>query len=551
MTKRFASKRIDKNEANQDGLGWRWSSRFLAIIVLIPLVVIIGSWAIIDPEIWSHLSSTILNDLILNTTILIFGVGLGTTVLGVSLAWLTSLCDFPGRKILDWALMLPFALPAYVLAFVFLGIFDFSGPIQQIIRDWYSLPEGWSIEIRNAFGVVLVMTLVLYPYVYMLSRVSFLGQGQSSYEAARSLGRGPWSAFFHVSLPMARPGIIAGLSLALMEALADFGAVAVFNFDTFTTAIYKAWFGLFDLHSAAQLASILLTFVLVVLVIERRFRYRASYADDIRNGVKQRFKLRGAKGFIASFYAWTILFFAFMLPVGQLAVWGWDRLEFIDQRYWDLVGHTFTLGLIAALLTICGAFILAFSNRYYRDSFTRFGVRVGTLGYALPGSVLAVGVMLSLTWIDNRFADGLEWILGYDPGLFFSGTVFALIMAYFVRFLAVAFGPIDSSLERIRPTLREAARSMGAQQREIIQRIYIPILRPGLLTAGLLVLVDVMKEMPATLLLRPFGWDTLAVKIFELTSEGQWERASLPALALVAVGLLPVILLVRKSVGKY
>ena len=514
-------------------------------------MVIIGSWAIIDPEIWSHLSSTILNDLILNTTILIFGVGLGTTVLGVSLAWLTSLCDFPGRKILDWALMLPFALPAYVLAFVFLGIFDFSGPIQQIIRDWYSLPEGWSIEIRNAFGVVLVMTLVLYPYVYMLSRASFLGQGQSSYEAARSLGRGPWSAFFHVSLPMARPGIIAGLSLALMEALADFGAVAVFNFDTFTTAIYKAWFGLFDLHSAAQLASILLTFVLVVLVIERRFRYRASYADDIRNGVKQRFKLRGAKGFIASFYAWTILFFAFMLPVGQLAVWGWDRLEFIDQRYWDLVGHTFTLGLIAALLTICGAFILAFSNRYYRDSFTRFGVRVGTLGYALPGSVLAVGVMLSLTWIDNRFADGLEWILGYDPGLFFSGTVFALIMAYFVRFLAVAFGPIDSSLERIRPTLREAARSMGAQQREIIQRIYIPILRPGLLTAGLLVLVDVMKEMPATLLLRPFGWDTLAVKIFELTSEGQWERASLPALALVAVGLLPVILLVRKSVGKY
>tara|TARA_B100000674_G_scaffold499472_1_gene546324 strand:+ start:7330 stop:8985 length:1656 start_codon:yes stop_codon:yes gene_type:complete len=551
MTKRFALKKIDKNEANQDGLGWRWSSRFLAIIVLIPLVVIIGSWAIIDPEIWSHLSSTILNDLILNTTILIFGVGLGTTVLGVSLAWLTSLCDFPGRKILDWALMLPFALPAYVLAFVFLGIFDFSGPIQQIIRDWYSLPEGWSIEIRNAFGVVLVMTLVLYPYVYMLSRASFLGQGQSSYEAARSLGRGPWSAFFHVSLPMARPGIIAGLSLALMEALADFGAVAVFNFDTFTTAIYKAWFGLFDLHSAAQLASILLTFVLVVLVIERRFRYRASYADDIRNGVKQRFKLRGAKGFIASFYAWTILFFAFMLPVGQLAVWGWDRLEFIDQRYWDLVGHTFTLGLIAALLTICGAFILAFSNRYYRDSFTRFGVRVGTLGYALPGSVLAVGVMLSLTWIDNRFADGLEWILGYDPGLFFSGTVFALIMAYFVRFLAVAFGPIDSSLERIRPTLREAARSMGAQQREIIQRIYIPILRPGLLTAGLLVLVDVMKEMPATLLLRPFGWDTLAVKIFELTSEGQWERASLPALALVAVGLLPVILLVRKSVGKY
>ncbi len=551
MTKRFAFKKNSIKKANQDGFGWRWSSRLLAVIVLIPLAVIIGSWAVIDPEIWDHLSSTILNDLIINTLILIFGVGLGTTIIGVSLAWLTSLCDFPGRKILDWALMLPFALPAYVLAFVFLGIFDFSGPVQQIIKEWYGLPKGWSVEIRNAFGVILVMTLVLYPYVYMLSRVSFLGQGQSTYEAARSLGRGPWAAFFYVSLPMARPGIIAGLSLALMEALADFGAVAVFNYDTFTTAIYKAWFGLFDLHSAAQLASILLTFVLVVLVIERRFRYRASYADDMRSGIKQRFKLRGLKGFFASFYAWVILFFAFVLPVWQLVVWGWDRIEFIDQRYWDLVGHTFTLGSISAVLTIFGAFVLAFSNRYYCDLFTRFGVRVGTLGYALPGSVLAVGVMLSLTWIDNRFADGLEWLLGYDPGLFFSGTVFTLLMAYFVRFLAVAYGPIDSSLERIRPSLREAARSMGAQQREIIQRIYIPILRPGLLTAGLLVLVDVMKEMPATLLLRPFGWDTLAVKIFELTSEGQWERAALPALALVIVGLLPVILLVRKSVGKY
>jgi len=538
---------LNTSSTSRDGNAWRWASRLLAISVLIPLAVIVGTWFVIDPQVWAHLGSTILPELIVNTLLLVFGVGIGTTVLGVSLAWLTSLCDFPGRRWLDWGLMLPFALPAYVLAFVFLGVFDFAGPVQGTLREWFGLSPRWSIEIRNAFGVIAVMTLVLYPYVYMLARVSFLGQGQSTYEAARSLGRGPWSAFFHVSLPMARPGIIAGLSLALMEALADFGAVSVFNFNTFTTAIYKAWFGFFDLHSAAQLASILLTLVLVALVVERRFRDRARYAEQGRGSVKQRMQLRGGQALAASGYAWTVFVLAFALPVWQLLVWAWESREFIDQRYWDLLAHTFSLGSMSAVLTVAGAFVLAFANRYYGDTFTRIGVRVGTLGYALPGSVLAVGVMLSLTWIDNRLADGLEWLLGHDPGLFFAGTVIALLMAYFARFLAVAYGPVDSALERIRPSLREAARSLGATQSEIVRKVYVPMLRPGLLTAGLLVLVDVMKEMPATLLLRPFGWDTLAVRIYELTSEGEWERAALPAVALVAVGLLPVVLLVRKS----
>jgi len=465
----------------------------------------------------------------------------------VSLAWLTALCDFPGRRWLDWALMLPFALPAYVLAFVFLGVFDFAGPLQGALRDWFSLGPRWSIEIRNAFGVITVMTLVLYPYVYMLARVSFMGQGQNTYEAARSLGRGPWAAFFHVSLPMARPGIIAGLSLALMEALADFGAVSVFNFNTFTTAIYKAWFGFFDLYSAAQLASILLLLVLVALVVERRFRDRARFAEQGRGSGRQRMRLNGGKAYAASAYAWLVFMLAFVLPVVQLLMWAWESRGFIDRRYLDLLHHTFSLGAMAALLTVGAAFVLAFAHRYYGDRFTRIGVRIGTLGYALPGSVLAVGVMLSLTWLDNRVADGLEWLLGSDPGLFLSGTVVALLLAYFARFLAVAYGPVDSALERIRPSLREAARSLGAGQAEIVRKIYVPMLRPGLLTAGLLVLVDVMKEMPATLLLRPFGWDTLAVRIYELTSEGEWERAALPAVVLVAVGLLPVVLLVRKS----
>ena len=526
---------------------WRWAARLLALSVLIPLAVILGSWLFFDAEVWSHLGSTVLPQLMVNTFWLVTGVGIGTLLLGVSLAWLTVMCDFPGRGVLDWALMLPFALPAYVLAFVFVGALDFAGPLQVGLRSLLDLAPGWSFEVRNTLGVIIVMTLVLYPYVYMLARVAFLGQGQSAYEAGRSLGLGPWEAFFRVSLPMARPAIIAGLSLALMEALADFGAVSVFNFDTFTTAIYKSWFGFFDLHSAAQLASILLAIVLVALVVERRFRDRARYAESGRGRAQRRIRLHGKNALGASLFGWGVFVLAFAAPVIRLLGWAWDSFDDLDARYLDLFVHTLSLGVMAGVLTVGAAFVLAFAHRYHADYSTAFSVRIGTLGYALPGSVLAVGVMLSLTWVDNRFADAYEWLFGRDIGLLLSGTVMALLMAYFVRFLAVAYGPVDSGLERIRPSIRDAARSLGAGQWETVWRVYLPMLRPGLLTGGLLVMVDVMKEMPATLLLRPFGWDTLAVRIYELTSEGEWERAALPAIALLAVGLLPVILLVRKS----
>lgn len=238
---------------------------------------------------------------------------------------------------------------------------------------------------------------------------------------------------------------------------------------------------------------------------------------------------------------------AFAAPVVRLASWAWGAAEDLDGRYLDLFLHTLSLGAMAGILTVAAAFVLAYAHRYHGDYSTALSVRVGMLGYALPGSVLAVGVMLSLTWFDNRMADGMEWLTGRDIGLVLSGTVIALLMAYFARFLAVAYGPVESSLERIRPSMRDAARSLGAGQWETVWRVYLPMLRPGLLTAGLLVLVDVMKEMPATLLLRPFGWDTLAVRIFELTSEGEWERAALPAVGLLLVGLVPVVLLVRKS----
>jgi len=540
---------IDKAQpllSGNSGGRWQLASIMLAFVVFMPLLVLGFSWLSFDGEIWLHLSETLLPDVILNTAVLILGVSVGVLLLGISLAWLTSMCEFPGRRFFDWALMLPFAMPAYVLAFVFLGLMDFSGPIQAFIRYVFGLPANWFFDVRNAGGVIIVMTLVLYPYVYMLARVAFLSQGQAVFDAGRSLGLSPFQAFIKVALPMARPGIIAGLSLALMEALADFGAVAVFNYDTFTTAVYKAWFGFFDLHLAAQLATILLILVVVALTVERRLRGRSRY-DENRSRHWRRIQLNGSQKWLATGYAALVFALAFFVPLLQLISWAWESRADFDETYRQLLGHTFTLGMIAALLTVTGAFVLAYNRRIHQNRISAITVRIGTLGYALPGSVLAVGVMISLVWLDQRIADFAEAILGSEPELLLSGSVFALLIAYFARFQAVAFGPVESALERIRPSIRDASRSLGATSWETIRLIYLPMLKPGMFTAALLVLVDTMKEMPATLLLRPFGWDTLAVRIYEMTSEGEWERAALPAVALVLVGLIPVSILVRKS----
>ncbi len=522
---------------------WYWGSRFLAAAILVPLVVIFAAWLAPTTEVWGHLAATVLPTLIGNTLLLIVGVAIGTLILGVSLAWLVSTCEFPGRRWFDWALMLPFALPTYVMAFVFLGLLDFQGPVQGLVRQAFDLPASWSVEVRHSTGVLAVMVLVLYPYVYLLARVAFLKQGRAALEAARTLGMTSWQSFFRVALPMARPAIIGGVSLAVMEALADFGAVAVFNYDTFTTAIYKSWFGFFDLNAASQLASLLLMFVFVLLYLERYGRSRARF-DDAGSSLNARpYRLRGLGAVAASAYCSLVLLLAFIIPMVQLLLWARGWIDDLDFAFLSLLGHTLALGAMAAVATTAGGLVLAYASRRDTSWLTRASVRIGTLGYAIPGSVLAVAVMWSLSWIDHRVAEVWLWLTGTEATWVFVGSVFSLILAYFARFLALAFNPIDSALERVRPSVREAAQSLGFTGVALVWRIYVPILRPGLLTAALLVLVDVMKEMPATLLLRPFGWDTLAVRIYGLSSEGLWERAALPSVALVAAGLIPVFLL--------
>ncbi|MDP3815637.1 iron ABC transporter permease [Pseudomonas sp.] len=518
----------------------------VALLVLLPLSVLLFSWHEIDRQIWTHLWQTQLPRLLGNTLVLVLGVGVGVTGLGVSLAWLTSLCEFPGRRWLDWALMLPFAIPAYVLAFVFVGLLDFAGPLQSLLRDWFG--SGLRLpRVRSTGGVIIVLVLVFYPYVYLLARNAFLAQGKGLMEAARVLGLSPWRAFWRVALPMARPAVGAGLALAIMETLADFGAVSVFNFDTFTTAIYKTWYGFYSLTSATQLASLLLLAVMLVLYGERRARGAVRPVNERPRG-KALYHLKGGQALAAS--AWCGLVFAcgFVIPVLQLLVWFWQRGRFdLDERYSALILHTLYLGGMAALITVSVALLLAFARRLAPTRLMRSTVGLANLGYALPGSMLAVAIMLAFSYLDRELVIPLSSWLGGAGKPILLGSLSALLLAYLVRFMAVAYGPLENSLARIRPSLPEASRSLGVAGFGLFFRVYLPLLVPGALSAALLVFVDVLKEMPATLLMRPFGWDTLSVRVFEMTSEGEWARAALPALTLVLVGLLPVILLIRRS----
>ncbi len=525
---------------------WHAPAWLMAALVLLPVTVIALSWTNAQTEIWQHLIETQLGRLLKNTLVLMLGVGIGTVVLGVSLAWFTATCEFPGRRWFDWALMLPLAIPTYVVAFVALGLLGFSGPLQTQWRQWFGA-GAWFPDIRSAGGVILVMTLVLYPYVYMLARSAFVAQGRGLMDASRLLGAGPLASFFRVALPMARPAIVAGTALALMESLADFGAVAIFNYDTFTTAIYKSWFGFFNLQAAAQLASLLLLFVALALYAEQRARGSGRIHQQAQRN-REAYRLRGWRALLVSVYCGCVVLLAFVVPLLQLLWWVVEqRAAGFDARYAALIGHTFTLAGLAALITVVMAVLVAFGQRLLGRRRSALSVRLAGLGYALPGSVLAVGILLAFAFIDRQLINPLRDVFGLAPTQWLVGSLGALVLAYVIRFFSVAMGPVQSGLERIKPNFQEAAQTLGASQLRVLRRIYLPLLTPGLLTAMLLVLVDVMKEMPATLLLRPFGWDTLAVRVYEMTSEGEWQRAALPALTLVLLSIPPVIIMVRKS----
>ena len=528
--------------------GWRLIPFLVAALVLIPVGTVISSlfWPVGD--IWEHLVETTLPGLLANTFWLVLGVACGTGVIGVSLAWFTAVCEFPGRKFFSWALLLPLAIPAYVIAFVALGLFDYTGPVQTALREWLGSDVPWFPDMRSRTGVIIIMILAFYPYVYLLARNAFLTQGRRALEAAQSLGFNRTQGFFKLALPMGRPWIAGGVMLALMETLADFGTVSVFNYDTFTTAIYKAWYALFSLPAASQLASLLIVIVFAVMVLEQQFRSRMRYAENRHSAQAGRVALTGWHARLVTSFASAVLFFAFVLPVSQLAIWAASVFaQDFNQRYLEFLWHSLLLSSFAALLTCSVTLLVVYAARRHSDPLTRAAVRISTIGYALPGAVLAVGIFIPVAWLDSWLSEIALQLLNIETGLIIQGTLFTMLIAYMTRFLAVSHSPIDSAMQRITQSIDEAATGLGLSGWAMLRRIHLPVLKGGICTAAALVFVDVMKEMPITLMTRPFGWDTLAVRIFEMTSEGAWEQAALPAVALVLGGLVPIILFVRQT----
>lgn len=525
---------------------WLLLAGAVAAMVLVPVVVSALAFADVDASIMQHLRQYVLPDLLRNTLWLLLGVGVGVTLLGVSLAALVALCDFPGRRWLQWALLLPLAVPAYVSGFVMIDLLDYGGPVQTWLR------EGWGLsllpDIRNGTGVVLVLTLSLYPYVYLIARNAFASQGSAALEAAQALGVPPWQGFLRVALPMAQPWIGAGLLLALMETLADFGTMAVFNFDTFTTAIYKAWYGMFSLPAAAQLSSVLLLFVLVLVVLEQRSRRGMRFAAVGRSGSTRRRRLRPWPGALAFAYALTVLTLAFGVPVTQLVRWSVASITLdLDARYFSFVWHSVLLATLGTALVVVTALLLAYAGRQRPGGPMTWLQRLATLGYAFPGAVLAVGWFIPVAGLDAWLAELAQSWLGIDTHGWLKGTLLVMLLGYLVRFLAVSFGPLNSGLQRIGRNVDEAAHSMGVHGLALLRQVHWPALRVSVQTAAVLTFVDIVKEMPITLMTRPFGWDTLAVRIFEMTSEGEWQRAALPAVAIVLVAMVPIGLLASRK----
>ena len=499
---------------------------------------------------WSHLAQTVLPEYILNSLLLCLGVGTGVALLGVTTAWLTAMHEFPGRRYFEWALVLPLAMPAYVMAYVYTDFLQFVGPVQTALREIFGWEHGdyWFPDIRSLSGAILMFVSVLYPYVYLLARAAFLERASGMLEAARTLGMGPWQGFVSVSLPLARPAIAAGIALALMETLADYGTVAYFAVNTFTTGIYRAWFSLGDRVAAAQLAAMLLSFVLFLLMAERVSRGRARYNNTTgRNRPMPGAQLRGAAALLAVLACALPLLLGFVLPATlllRMALTEGDAQ--FGERFFMLSRNSFVLAGITAFIGVFLALLMAYGARLSKSAFARGLNRLVGLGYAVPGAVIAVGVLIPVTRLDNWLAGQWEQWFGSNPGLLLTGGIAALIYAYLVRFLAVALHTVESSLAKITPNMDDAARCLGLGQGETLRRVHAPMLRGSLFTAGLLVFVDVMKELPATLVMRPFNFDTLATQVYTLASDERLAEASTASLAIVAVGLLPLIALSRQ-----
>ncbi len=532
-----------------------WSVSALVVVTLTTLPLLVISVGVFGPrtEIWQHLASTVLWVYVGNSALLMVGVGVLALVLGLAPAWLVSVYDFPGRRTFEWSLVLPLAIPTYIIAYTYAGVFEYGSTTSGLLGAVWPGGETWRIRaaIMSREGAMVMMALVLYPYVYVIARASFVRQSGAVLETARSLGRGPWNTFFKVALPMSRPAVVGGLTLVLMEVLNEYGAVKYFGIPTFTTGIFRAWFPLNDPMSAMRLSGILLLFVFSLIIFERAQRGRARFDDGARGYRPNVRRTLGARGRWLSFAACLIpLALGFLVPVLQLLGWAAKSgVGALDARFVELTLHSFSLALVAAGAAVLAALLISYATRLSPTPLLRLASKVAVLGYSIPGAVIAVGVFIPFVWVDRRVDSFMRATFDIPTGLLLSGTLAALTFAYVVRFLAVALNPLESGFKRLCGNLDETSRSLGVPPFKTLLKVDLPLLKGTLLSAALLVFVDVLKELPLTLILRPFNFDTLATRAFQLATDEQLTQSAVPALLIIAVGLVPVVVL-NKLIGR-
>ncbi|MBO68840.1 MAG: iron ABC transporter permease [Acidiferrobacteraceae bacterium] len=533
---------------------WRWNwwtlgAVFLAAIVSLPIIAVFGFAAQPAPDIWMHLLTTSFPFYLRNTFVLLIGVACLVALIGVSTAWLVSMCNFPGRQIFEWLLLLPLAFPAYVIAYAYTDLLEYAGPVQSLLRlhfEWSSPAEYWFPNLRSIGGAIILMAFVLYPYVYLLARSAFLTQSVSTLEISRALGRTSWQTFFLVSLPNARPAIVVGIALASMETLNDYGTVDFFSVPTLTAGIIDVWLGMGSLAAGAQIATMLVFFVVLLILFEKASRRNRRYYQQSSSRYKPlpTYSLNKWRGALAIVICGVPVVCGFLLPVLVLT-----RLSIIyfseswTPHFQKLAANSLTVSGMAALLTVALALFISYSRRLQDGKIIQISTTFATLGYAIPGAVLAVGILTPLGFIDNAVDAFLQKHFNLSSGLLFSGTVAAVVFAYIVRFLTIAVGQIESSLGGVALTVDMAARTLGYSARSTMVRFHVPLISGGLFTALMIVFVDCMKELPATLILRPFGFETLATHVFYFASDEMLGQSALGSLTIVLVGVIPVVLL--------
>ncbi len=535
-------------------LGWSLAALLIAALAAAPLVAIALIGMRSSGDTWPHLISTVLPSSALTTLQLMLGIGVTTLVTGAGTAWLVTMFRFPGRAVFEWALLVPLAMPTYIIAFCYLELFDTSGAVQSALRatfGWQSTADYWFPDIRTVGGGIVVMSFVLYPYVYLTARASFLQQSVCALEVSRTLGRTAWGSFWSVGLPLARPALVAGVTLALMESLNDIGAVEFLGIQTLTVTIYTTWLERSSLAGAAQISCIMLMFVFLLIYIERSARRRQRFHHTTgKYTLLPDQRLGPTAGILAMIACALPIVIGFILPMSVLFDSAIANLaEGLKPEFWRAAGHSLMLALSAAVIAVTAGIIMAYACRASRSRLVHAATALASAGYAVPGTVLAIGVLIPLAGFDNSLDAMMRSVFGISTGLLLSGSAAALVMAYTVRFLAISFSTIDAGFKKTSANMDGAARTMGATVTQTLFRVHLPILTPVLGAAGLLVFVDSMKELPATLLLRPFNFDTLATHVYTLASLDLFEEGAMAALAIVAIGLAPVILIHRAIAG--